>query len=72
MSIVANPLFCLDLKNKIEENLNINVCINKKTENVKLLSISGNNQIKIFMNWIYENSDLKLNRKFNKFNMNLF
>jgi hypothetical protein len=67
VSIVSNPSFCLDLQAKIEEYLNINVCINKKTKNVNILSISGNNQIEEFMDWIYKNSDLKLNRKYFKY-----
>lgn len=67
VSIVSNPIFCLELKLKIEEFLNINVCINKKTKNVDTLSISGNNQIKEFMDWIYNESDLKLNRKYYKY-----
>ena len=68
VSIVGNPNFCLDLKTKIEEFLDINVCINNKTDNVKNISITGNKQIKVFMDWIYKDSDLKLNRKFEKYN----
>lgn len=67
VTIVSNPLFCKDLKEIIEKNININVCIQNKTKNVKQISISGNNQIKKFMSWIYTDSDLKLNRKYYKY-----
>jgi hypothetical protein len=67
VSIVSNNNFCQDLKTVIESYLNINVKIYNKTTVVKALTISGNKQIKLFMNWIYNNHDLKLNRKYEKF-----
>lgn len=67
VTIVSNPLFCNDLKLEIERFLNINVKINNKTDNVKCISITGNKQIEVFMNWIYDSSDLKLNRKYLKY-----
>lgn len=67
VTIVSNLNFCEDLKSIIEKELNINVKIQNKTNNVKTLSITGNNQIRIFMNWIYKDADLKMNRKYEKF-----
>lgn len=67
VTIIANEMFCFDLKLIIEQNVNIQVKINNKTNNVKTLSITGNKQIKKFMSWIYSEADLKLNRKFTKF-----
>ena len=67
VTIVSNPEFCIDLQSKIKEFLNITVCIYKKTKNVNTLSISGNNQIEKFMDWLYKDSDLKLNRKYFKY-----
>lgn len=66
-TIVSNYLFCNDLKLNIEMFLDINVCIQYKTKNVGTVSISGNNQIKKFMNWIYKDSDIKMKRKYDKY-----
>lgn len=67
ITIVSNPDFCDDLKKIIESHLDIRIRIYKKTESVNVLSITGNKQIKKFMNWIYKDSDLKLFRKYNKY-----
>jgi hypothetical protein len=67
VSIVSNENFCIDLKKIIEEYLKINIKIYNKTANVKTLTISGNKQIKTFMEWIYTDAELKLDRKYIKF-----
>lgn len=67
VTIVSNYLFCNDLKKQIESFLNINVYVNFKTKNVGLISITGNNQIIKFMDWIYKDADLKLKRKYKKY-----
>ena len=67
VTMVSNYLFCEDLKYQIEKFLKINACVQYKTENVGTLSISGNKQIITFMDWIYQDANLKLNRKYQKY-----
>lgn len=67
ITIISNELFCNDLKSIIESEIGINVKINNKTNTVKLLSISGNNQISKFLDWIYMDSELRMDRKYNKY-----
>lgn len=72
ITIVSNYKFCNDLKDIVKKHLNINISINNKNENVGIFSISGNKQVKTFMDWIYDKSDLKMNRKWKKFMKNYY
>jgi predicted nucleic-acid-binding protein len=59
-------LFLNDLKQVIENILNIN-CIVKEKQDIKgidSLNIYGNNKTKVFLDWIYNDAELKLNRKY--------
>lgn len=49
--------------------LNINTYINRagKNNRVKSLSIHGNGVCKIFLDWIYKNSTIHLQRKYDKY-----
>lgn len=65
--IVSNPMFTRDLKRKIELEINIHCSDKKKTETVNTLNIYGNNQVKKFLDWIYNDANLKLERKYMKY-----
>jgi intein-encoded DNA endonuclease-like protein len=67
VTMVFNYQFCEQLKILIESVLDINVRVNYKTPTVGCVSISGNNQIKKIMMWIYNKSKLKLDRKYSKY-----
>lgn len=63
--------FCISLKNIISKELNISCgniydasCHNGIT---KVLSISGKNQVKIVLDWLYKDADMYLKRKYNKY-----
>ena len=67
VDIVSNPEMCQDISQIVNETLNINSKVYKKTEKVYTFTISGRLQILKFLDWIYENSELKLNRKYKKY-----
>lgn len=60
--------FCTQLKEIIENRLNIHcsvICINKKQQiDTYRISISGINQCVKFLNWLYEDAELYLYRKY--------
>lgn len=64
VTIVSNYFFCKQLSLIINSILKINSKVQHKTNNVGCVSISGNNQIKTFLDWIYADANLKLNRKY--------
>jgi hypothetical protein len=65
IQITSNNNFISDLKNIIEESLNITCNImNSEIKNISRLNIYGNVKVKKFLDWIYKDSDLKLNRKY--------
>lgn len=64
VKITTNYEMCYDIKVEIEKYLKINVCVVSRTKNVGAIQITGARQIKIFLDWIYVNSTLKLNRKY--------
>lgn len=64
VTLTSNYMFCEQLSHYISNALLINANVNDKTENVGIVSISGNKQIKKFLDWIYCDADLKLNRKY--------
>lgn len=62
--------FCTRAKEIIEKFLNINCCIlisNQDHPSTKKLVISGIYQSKIFLDWIYEDADMFLTRKYNTY-----
>lgn len=65
IQIISNSNFIYDLKEIIENSLNIKtIVINANVNNISRLSIYGNLKTKIFLDWIYNNAELKLNRKY--------
>jgi hypothetical protein len=65
IQIISNDKFIIDLKNVIENFINVKCHINEsEIKNIHRLSIFGNIQVKKFLDWIYKDSDLKLNRKY--------
>lgn len=76
ITITSTKDFCVRLREKIQEELSIpcgNVydasCHNGTT---KVLSFSGRNQVKKFLDWIYEDSDVYLVRKYQKYTSSFY
>lgn len=67
VTIVSNHIMVSEISDIVNENLKINSKVNKKTENVSIFSISGRLQILKFLEWIYKDADLKLDRKYEKY-----
>lgn len=65
VDIISNHSFLLELKHIIETNINITVIV-KQINNTEMgrLHIYGNRKSKIFLDWIYQDSELKINRKY--------
>ena len=53
----------MKIKEILEKNLSIHTCLIKKGK-ISSISISGNNQVRKFMDWIYKDSPVKLKRKY--------
>ena len=70
ITITATDNFCNSLKKIIKEELNINSGIYDASchnEITKVLSISGRNICKKFLDWIYQDADIYLERKYNRY-----
>lgn len=69
-SLVSTEEVCKDIQSYLKVNLKINstICYAKKNsnKNTKRLRISGNQQVIKFLDWLYENSTISLDRKFVK------
>lgn len=59
--------FCEDLKVKIESHLGIYVGISPKIPGISSLRISGMSQLRKFLDWIYEDSEIHILRKYEKY-----
>jgi hypothetical protein len=71
MCITSNNNFCIDLQNKIYSYTNIKLGIypiyaNKESE-IKRLECGGNKQVVVLSNWLYNNSTIYLDRKYNQY-----
>jgi intein-encoded DNA endonuclease-like protein len=66
IKICGNFLFCQDLQNIIQSHIGCNVSL-RKDKTIFNACISGNRQVKKFLDWIYEDSNLKLERKYIKY-----
>lgn len=64
--IISSEYFCYSLKDFLTKKLNIGIWINK-SKKAKTLKISGTNQVMKFLDWIYKDSKVYLNRKYNKY-----
>lgn len=67
VNFVGSHDFCELLSNKLKEYLDVNVSLKLKTDNVSSVNIYGRLQVMKFYNWLYQEDELKLNRKYNKF-----
>lgn len=68
-SFVSTYDFCMTAKKVIEKELNIHCSVYQYYDNgiTSTLQISGGKQVPQFLSWIYDNCDLKLERKYLKY-----
>jgi transposase len=68
-NLVSTEKFCLSvakiIKDKLDINSSIMLCHRKDNVPTRVLSIAGKNQVKKFLDWIYSESDIYLERKHN-------
>ena len=70
LTITSTNDFCMSLKNIVEEKLNIHCGIyDAQNHNgiTKVFTISGRIQTKKFLDWIYRDAELFLERKYNRY-----
>ena len=70
-TVVGTEDFCIQLKNLILEKISVNstiLCRNPESPKIKTIQISGNNQVIKFMEWIYDDAELFMERKRVKIN----
>lgn len=70
-TIVGNVDLILSVKQKIEENLDIKIS-ERKNKTIYELYIRGNQKIIKVLEWLYLNSNINLDRKYNKYNDMLY
>jgi len=67
ISIVSTKSFCerlaLYLKNKLGINTYIRTRHKERNNNIRMLEVSGRNQVKLFLNLIYKNTTICMKRK---------
>lgn len=71
LCIVSTEQFCLKLKEILLNTLKLTTIIEKRHKNrntsTRQIRISGRKQIFIFLNWLYNNANIYLKRKYEKF-----
>jgi len=67
-TITSNINFCNDIKNYIIENVNVNMKSGIRYKEVGYNRLTGSRQVVKLMNWLYEDADIYLKRKFDIFN----
>lgn len=70
VTITSTDDFCRCIKNIVEHSLKIHCTISNASNNngiTKVLSISGKYQVETFFDWIYEDANLYLKRKHQKY-----
>ena len=70
VTITSTEDFCLSVKDILEKTLNIHVSIvdaSNKNGITKICTISGKNQVKTFLEYIYKDADMYLKRKFERY-----
>lgn len=68
VGLVAPNNFCIAIQNLIKDKLNINCGIRKTLSDVvNRLDISGSNQVLKFLDWLYKDSTVYLERKYQKY-----
>lgn len=69
LSIISTKAFCEKVKDILYKDIGINACIylchKNESTTTRALQISGRNQIKKFLDYIYNNANLYLDRKYN-------
>lgn len=70
LTITSTLMLCEELVSIVKTELDINCHVYDASNHngiTKVFNISGKNQIKKFMDWIYDGADLKLQRKYNRY-----
>lgn len=70
LTITSTDSFCNSLKNIVEKNIGINCHVYDASNHngiTKVFTISGRNQVKTFLDWIYCDADLFLQRKYDRY-----
>lgn len=70
LTITSTLMVCEELVNIVENTLGIHCHIYEASNHndvTKVFNISGKNQIKKFTDWMYDDSDLKLTRKYERY-----
>ena len=67
-SLTSNVNFCDDIKNYVNENLDVHMKSGIRYNNIGYNRLTGSKQVIKFMNWLYEDADIFLKRKFDIFN----
>lgn len=67
-SLTSNVNFCNDIKDYVNENLNVNMKSGIRYDNIGYNRLTGALQVIRFMNWLYDDSEIFLKRKFEIFN----
>lgn len=69
LTIIGTKFFCEKVKDILYKDIGINACIylchKNESTTTRTLQISGRNQIKKFLDYIYNNANLYLDRKYN-------
>lgn len=66
-SIAGNPKLLLQIKEKLEKILPINIIYSQKNENCGYIKINRQEDLKIFLDWMYKDSCLYMERKHQKY-----
>jgi len=68
ISLVATKDYCLSFKNYIEALLGVHcsimLCHGKIESPVRTIQIAGRNQVKKFLDWIYQDAEIYMKRKY--------
>jgi len=68
ITIVSNKTFIEELSLYVNKILGINSKNKNKKNDINYLGITGRNQVKKFLNWIYQDANIFIQRKYNKYN----
>ena len=66
-SIAGSPSFLLQIKEKLEMFLPVNIVYYQKDENCGYIKINRQEDLKIFLDWMYKDSNLYMERKYQKY-----
>ena len=66
-SIAGNPRFLLQIKEKLEKFLSVNIVYYQTNENCGYIKINRQEDLKVFLDWMYKDSNLYMERKYQKY-----